>query len=231
METKQRQVIDMIVEVVAFLAGHPAIDPASYAVPKQVLDEAVLALRGYAGAQLSGKTLKQAATEQAESLARLLVDWHIRPLVTIAQGVDEEGVLPRMTLPRTGLSFNRLIAFADSVVDTARPYEARFVEAGRPADFLAQLTAARNDLEAALATRATQRGKQIGATKGIQVQLRKSRAAVKRIDALVRIAYGSNPVVLERWKAAKRVVTVRATNDLQAAATAQSQVNTAPTAA
>ena len=205
METKQQQVIDMIVRVMAFLASHPSIEPASYAVPARVLSDSLRQLREYAGEQLSGLTLTKAQQRNAEKLAGKLVDRHIRPLVTIAQAsVYDDVPLPPLTLP-SGLGFNRLIAFADALADTAQQYEARFVENGRPTDFIAQLRAARAELELALTGRAVQRGRHIGATTGIAVQIRKSRAAVKRIDSLVRIAYEGNEVVLERWKATKRV--------------------------
>lgn len=206
MQTRQKQVIDMIVRVRAFLAAHPSIDPVSYAVPLAVLDGAIGQLREYAGAQLSGVTLKRAQLEKAEKLARRLMDWHVRPLVTIAEALSDDGVpMPKLTQPPADITFTRLIAAVDAVADSARPFEAQFIEAGRPVDFLAQLAAARAELERTLGNRAEERGKHIGATVGISVQLRKARAALKRIDALVRIAYEGNAVVLQRWKAAKRV--------------------------
>lgn len=209
MQTKHKQVIDMIVRVLAFLAAHPAINPASYAVPLAVLDGTLRQLREYAGAQLSGWTLKKAQLDKAEKLVKRLLDWHIRPLVTIAEALSADGVaMPQLTQPPGDITFTRLIAIVDAVADSARPFEAQFIEAGRPVDFLAQLAAARAELEQTLGNRAEERGKHIGATVGMAVQVRKARAAVKRIDALVRISYEGNVVVLERWKAAKRVLGV-----------------------
>ena len=232
MKARQKQVIDMIVRVRAFLATQPAIDPASYAVALAALDGVIRQLREYAGAQLSGWTLKRAQLEKAEKIARRLMDWHIRPLVTIAEALSADGEpMPRLVQPPGDITFTRLIAAVDAVVDSARPFEAQFIEAGRPADFLAQLAAARAELERTLGDRAEERGKHIGATVGIAVQIRKARAAVKRLDALVRIAYEGNVVMLERWKAAKKVFAVPAASTARAAAESHPDISPAKTAA
>ena len=232
MQTKQKQVIDMIVRVLAFLAAHPAIDPASYAVPLGRLEGCLRQLREYAGAQLSGWTLKRAQLEKAEKLARRLMDWHIRPLVAIADALSADGEpMPRIVQPPGDITFTRLIAAADAVIDSARPFEAQFIEAGRPADFLAQLGNARAELERTLGDRAEERGKHIGATVGMEVQVRRARKAVKQIDPLVRISYEGNVVVLERWKAAKRVFALPTASKPEATVESQPDITPAETAA
>lgn len=212
MRTRQQQVIDMIVRVQAFLAGHPAIEPSSYAVAKRVLEDTVRELRDFAGAQLSGLTLSKAGLKKAEKAAQRLLDRHIRPIVTIAQDLVGEGVdVPVLTMPVSGLGFTALVTYADGLAESVSPFETIFVQNGCPNDFIAQLRAARAELEAELGGRASERGKHIGATKGIEVKLRRARASIKRIDALVRMAYAGNEPVLERWKSAKRVVATRVT--------------------
>jgi hypothetical protein len=212
MKSRQQQVVDMIVRVQAFLAGHPAIEPSSYAVAKRVLEDTVRELREFAGAQLSGLTLSKAGLAKAGKAAKRLLDRHVRPIVTVAQDLVGEGVdVPVLTMPPSGLGFTALVTYADGLADTVTPCEPVFVQNGCPNDFIAQLRAARAELEAELGGRASERGKHIGATKGIEVTLRRARAAIKRIDALVRMAYAGNEPVLERWKSAKRVVAARVT--------------------
>ena len=212
MRSRQQQVVDMIVRVQAFLAGHPAIEPSTYAVAKRVLEETVRELREFAGAQLSGLTLSKAGLAKAERAAKRLLDRHIRPIVTLAQDLVGEGVdVPVLTMPASGLGFTALVTYADGLAETLTPYEPVFVQNGCPNDFVAQLRAARAELESELGGRASERGKHIGATKGIEVKLRRARASIKRIDALVRMAYAGNEPVLERWKSAKRVVAARVT--------------------
>lgn len=218
MKTRQQQVIDMIGNVRAFLAGHLAIEPSSYAVAKRVLEETVRELRAFAGAQLSGLDLSKAGLARAEKAAQRLLDRHVRPIVTTAQALVADGIdAPILTMPPSGAGFTALVTYADGLADTATPYEATFVANGCPEDFIAQLRAARGELEAELGGRASERGKHIGATKGLQVQLRRARSSIKRIDALVRMAYAGNEPVLERWKSAKRVVAVRTTAEDQVA--------------
>ena len=210
MDAKQKQTIEMFVRVQAFLAGHPALEPASYAIPKQALDDAVRQLRDYAGTQVSARTLSSTEVRRVEMLVKRLVDRHIRPIVTISQDLasadgENDVRMPELKLPKTPTPVTKLIAEADGLIKAAEPYEAILIQNGRPADFLAQMRIARAEIEYTLGGRAAQVRTQIGATKGIQVQLRRGRTAVKRIDSVVRIAFEGNEVVLREWRAAKRV--------------------------
>ena len=212
MEARQQQVIGMIGRVQSFLVVHTAIQPSSYAVAKGVLDEVVKELRAYAAAQVAGVSLNQAQFAAAEKAAKRLIDGHIRPIVTIGQALAKEGeAVPRLKMPRTGTTFLALKTFADGLAGSLESYAAIFAANGCPSDFITELRGATAELDSAIGGQATQKGAKIGATKGLQVQLRRARATVKRLDAVVRMAYAGNDVVLEKWRFAKRITAVRTT--------------------
>lgn len=213
MYAKQKQVIESFVRVQAFLAAHPAPAPATYAGPAEVLDDAVRQLRTYAGDQVYGRQLSAAEVRRQHQVMKRLVDRHMRPIVTIARaqhGSDPDVRLPEaLKLPRSGIGVMKLLAAAEAMIKAAREFEPTFVAAGRPADFLAQFEAAIAGVNDVLSTRGTLLGTQIGAKKGLYVMLRRGRRAVDRLDAVVRVAFESDPVALEKWRVAKRVQAVR----------------------
>lgn len=213
MYAKQKQVIESFVRVQAFLAAHPAPAPATYAGPAEILDDAVRQLRTYAGDQVYGRQLSTAEVRRQQQAMKRLVDRHMRPIVTIARAqheADPDVRLPEaLKLPRSGLGVVKLLAAAEAMVKAARGFEATFVSNGRPADFIAQFEGAIAGLNDVLSVRGTLLGTQIGAKKGLFVMLRRGRRAVDRLDAVVRVAFENDPVVLEKWRIAKRVQGIR----------------------
>ena len=213
MYAKQKQVIDSFVRVQSFLADHPAPPPATYAGPAEILDDAVRQLRTYAGDQVYGRLLTTAEVKRQEQQMKRIVDRHMRPIVTIARSLTDVNADIRLQdalkLPRSGIGVAKLLAAADAMIKAARRFEATFVSNGRPADFLAQFEGAVAELNQVLGARGTLLGTYVGAKKGIWVMLRRGRRAVDRLDAVVRVAFEGNDIVLERWRIAKRVQAVR----------------------
>lgn len=70
---------------------------------------------------------------------------------------------------------------------------------------LTQLQAARDTLERIMGERATQIGTHVAAQAGLEVQLRRGRRAVERLDALVRASFRGNEMTLGAWRVVKRV--------------------------
>ena len=208
MLAKQERVIESFVRVRAFLDVHPVTGPVGYAGPNEVLEAVVRRLREYAGDQLSGRQLNRAELLKQEQSIKRLVDRHMRPIVTIARAQiepDSDVRLPEaLKMPRAGIGVTKVLQACDAMIVAAKAFEATFVANGLPVDFLAQFTAARADLEGVLGTRGTLVGTHVGAKKGLQVQLRRGRKAVDRLDAIVRIAFEGDEVALEQWRVAKR---------------------------
>jgi hypothetical protein len=206
---QQKQAMDSFVRVRAFLDANPATGALTYASAREMLDDVVQRLRTYAGAQHTGRDLSRMEVRRQADLSGVLLDQHIRPIVTIARAQIEPGSdvgLPAgLRMPRLPLGPTKLIAVCDGMIEAARPYEAVFVANGLPADFLAQFQGARQALERVMGGRATQVGTHVAARAGLQVQLRHGRRAVERLDAIVRASFRGDLATLTAWRGAKRV--------------------------
>lgn len=209
MVSKQKQTLDAYIRVGVFLEQHPVTGPLTYAGPREVLADVVQRLREFSSAQVSGRVLSRKETSVQARLVQRIVQRHMRPIVAIARrqlDAEAEVQLPSaLRLPKVSERATRILLACDGMIEAVRPFEARFVASGLPADFLAQFIAARDELAAALGGRAAHIGTQVGATRGMAVQMRRGRDAVERLDAIVRASFDGDEVTLTRWRAARRV--------------------------
>ena len=209
MIAKQKQMLESFVRVRAFVEAHPVAGPLSYGGAPETLDEVVPRLREYAGAQITGQALSRAEIRLQAKLVQQLVDRHMRPIAAIARAQIEPESDVRMPaairMPRTGVGVTKMLQACDGMIAAARPFEAAFVANGLPADFLARFSSARNALESMLGGRATLIGTHVGARTGLEVQIRRGRSAVDRLDAVVRASFDGDEVTLAKWRVAKRV--------------------------
>lgn len=104
----------------------------------------------------------------------------------------------------------------------AAQYAPRFIESGRPDDFLAQLDAATEALRQSLLGRARNVGTHVGAKAGLVKEIRRGRKAVQLIDTCVRSAFAGKSDLLAKWRTAKRIQLVTGGPTTSAAASAAS---------
>ena len=232
METRQQRVMDAFGRVRTFLDEHPATGVLTYASAQEMLDDVLGKLRGLASTQYRGQELGRAeARRQAEQIA-LLVDQHIRPIVTIARAQIEPhsdvGLPAALRMPKLPINPSRVLTVCDGMMEAAQAHEALFVAHGLPADFLAQFAAARASLERLTGGRTVQVGARVAARAGLRVQLRRGRRAVERLDALVRASYRNDPGVLAAWRIAKRVPRTPVRGGAEEAEVAQPSESTVP---
>ncbi len=209
MRSKQKQNLEAFVRVAAFMDANPLPGPLAYAGARDALLLAIRRLREHAATQLSGRDLARGEVRWQQQLVHRLIVRHLRPIVAMARaqvGPDAEVRLPAtVRMPRAKIGITRLLQECDSIIEIARPFEAILVAEGLPADFLAQCTAARDALVRSLSDRAHLVMSHIGARAGLEVELRRARLAVMRIDALVRASFDADEAVLAAWRSAKRV--------------------------
>ncbi len=185
MNRKQKQVMDSLVRVRAFLDAYPMTGSLSSASAREMLDDVVQRLRSYAGAQHSGRDGSRMELKRQEDQIALLLDEYIRPIVMIARAQIELGSdvgLPAgLRMPKLPLGPTKLIAVCDGMIEAARPHEKVFVANGLSADFLAQFASARDTLERVMGGRANQVGTKVAARAGLKVQLLRGRAQRGRL--------------------------------------------------
>lgn len=207
MNGRQKQLIESYQRVKTFLEAYPAPAPATYAGPKEVLDEVVARLADHSSTQVLGTHLSQSEQRRQKSLMRKLRDHQMRPIVAIAKSeIDAEpGIEKALRLPPKGTSPVKLLAAAQAMHDAASLYAPVFVQKGRPADFLDQLSAAMDAVTKSGSGRAKILGTRVGAKAGIGQEVRRGRRAVEMLDSIVAPAFEGNDVVLAAWRAAKKV--------------------------
>lgn len=209
MYATQKQVIESFVQVRAFLEVHPATGELTYRGARETIDEVLDRLWAHAGTQISGRALGRAELRRQEQLITRLRDRHMRPIVTIARAQIEphsDVRLPAaLRMPKVRIGVTKVLQACDGMMEVARTFEAVLIENGLPSDFLTRFRSARDELERTFARRATMTGSHVGARKGLQVELRRGRLAVDRLDAVVRVAFEGDEVVLTTWRATKRV--------------------------
>jgi hypothetical protein len=209
MKKKQKQTLESFVRVRAFIQTNPAAAALNFGGASETLDESVRRLREHAGAQLSGRQLGLGEIRRQRQMVRQLLDRHMRPIVAIARAQVEPHsdvrIPAALRMPRNGIGVTRILQACDGMIEAARPFEATFIAHGLPTDFLARFTAARHELEAMLGGRAAHVAAHVAARAGLEVELRRGRRAVDRIDAVVRASFSEDPMTLASWRAAKRV--------------------------
>ena len=207
MKGRQKQVVQAFQRVQDLLTVHPPPTTAAYTVQKQVLDDAIAKLTEHGTDQGAARRLSKAATKRQEALRAKLREQHLAPIAKIARAMlrDVSGIDVALTMPSWNLKTHNLVAAALAFRKVAEQYEAVFIESGRPQDFLAQLDAAIAALGQSGLGQSRNLGTHVGAREGIDQQLKRGRQAVELIDAMMRSAYGDQPVVLGMWRVARRI--------------------------
>ena len=207
MDTKQKQAIESLMRVQAFLARHPAPPPFDYAAPKAELDSVIDELGTQALAQASGRRGAAGETQRLKRLVLVLRMHHLRPIVVIARASmrSKPGIQAALRTPRINMPVTKLLQEARAIRNVAKEYEPLFVERGRPSDFLAQLDAAIDAVKVSVSTRSQQLATSIGANAGISQEISRGKKAVAMLDSVVRVAFEQNDAVLLAWDVTKRV--------------------------
>ena len=174
-----------------------------YTKQKRVMD-AFVRVRSFLEAGPATRALRRAEARRQSDQIALIFDRHMRPIVTIARAqVEPEsdvGLPASLRMPVQPLGPTKVLVACDGMIESARRFEALFIANGLPADFLAQFVSARDALERVMGGRATQIGTHVATRVGLRVQLlrrrnvgatqsQRSRNAVDRLDAIVRVSF------------------------------------------
>ncbi len=209
MYATQKQVIESFVRVRSFIEAHPASGVLTYRGARETLYEVLERIWEHVGTQISGRALGRAELRHQKRLIQRLRDRHMRPIVTIARAQIEPhsdvGLPVALRMPKVRIGETKMLQASDGMIEVARTFEALLIDNGMPSDFLARFRSARDELDRTFARRASFTGSHIGARKGLEVELRRGRRAVDRLDAIVRVAFEGDGVLIATWRATKRV--------------------------
>ena len=151
----------------------------------------------------------RAAVAVKRRLAAQLVRHHFRPIAVVARkelrAAEEFAAL---TQPRKRPRHVALVATGYGMARAAQVHEAVFLEAGLPADFLAQLARATEALEAGITAKGRVEALRVEATAGLAKEGRVARFALRLLDTLVRSAVREDDALIDRWGKVSRVAAV-----------------------
>lgn len=208
MRQEQQRQLDSLRRVQDFVNVHAAeLGSAVSAGVKQQLDEAIAQLDAFDNTQGSSRLELDGLASRRRALAVELRQQHMRPICAFARA-RLKGVPDFAALTSSGrrLDSSRLVAAARAMATAAVPHLDALVNSGFPPNTITQLLAAADAVSATLVERAGTHVRRVGATKGIEQQLRRGREAVRVLSAVVGKQAAGDPVLLASWGAASRVV-------------------------
>lgn len=170
------------------------------------LDGAVITID--AAVDLQGTCLREwrGEVKRRKGLEKILTGKFMTPLSKFSRaelvGTPEFAAL---TPSATQLRTERLVASAHSMASAAAKWADRITAAQFPADFLQQLRAAANAVQASINAAQEAKVKLTGATKTIATAIKQGRSAVAKLDSAVSHMIVGNEPLKREWRTAKRV--------------------------
>jgi hypothetical protein len=207
MKQEQQRQLDSLRRVQDYLNVHAAeLGSAVSAGVKQQLDDAIAQLDTFDNAQGSTKLELDGLISRRRALEVELRHKHMTPIAGFArarlQGVPDFAAL---TSAGRKLGPSRLVAAARAMATAAMPHLDALVSGGFPPDTITQLVAAADAVSSTMTERASTHVRRVGATKGIEEQLRRGREAVAVLRAVVGKQAAGDLVMLAGWRVAHRV--------------------------
>ena len=207
MKQEQQRQLDSLRRVQDYLNVHAAeLGSAVSAGVKQQLDDAIVRIDAFDNAQGSTKLELEGLISRRRTLQAELRQRHMVPIAVFARA-RLLGVPDFAALTSSGLNLtpSRLVAAARAMATAATPHLDALVRNGFPADTITQLMAAADAVSSTMAERAGTHVRRVGATKGIEEQLRRGREAVSVLRAVVGKQAAGDLVMLAGWRVAHRV--------------------------
>lgn len=207
MQSRQGNMLRSLRAVEDFLAANAAIlDGVVNTGTRKKLAQTIAALEATVADQAGTSAIAKGGTSRYLTLRLALIRDHMAPIARIARAeLPPSAATAELRMPRPGWKVERLAAAARGMAQAAEPYEADFVIAGLPPDFIARLNAASDAMVRSVSERSLTRGRLTGATKGLATTLASGRKLVDAIDALVTSALAGDKAMLANWKRVKRV--------------------------
>jgi hypothetical protein len=207
MLARQRQAIEAYQRVQAFLNDHPPPESPGYAKQKRSFDVVVARLVNHAANQVTGRRMRHAEVARQVAVRRTLREEHLSPIAQIARATlaHAPGIDKALRMPDYYIGPLKLLAEARAMREAAKLYEEQFMKAGQPDDFLERLDRAIEALRQSVISNSRELGRQMGATAGLEMEIRRGRRLVDIIDTIVRDAFYDDKAIMAEWRTAKRV--------------------------
>jgi hypothetical protein len=158
-----------------------------------------------AATQSSGvSSFQQASVSRASAREALRETLQTLSRTARAMAIDNPGLENRFRLPRSG-SDQALLNTARAFAADAVEIKAAFIRLEMPANFIEELNADIEDLERAIGSQNSGRGRHVTATASIDAAIERGMSAVRKLDAIVRNKFRQDPATLAAWESARHV--------------------------
>ncbi len=207
MRSTQRYRSEALRRIQQFLDAHSDVFGALNASDaRKQLDAAIAQLGPIVDVQ--GARVRGARGEKQHQVAleRELREFHMAPIASFALG-KLVGVAKFAALTPSATRFKgaRLVQAARAMAEAAVPFAGEFAAASFPADFLQQLTAAADAVQASIEARSRQGVERQKATAAVQETLQQGRSAALMLEAAVGRLVPRRSSLHAEWRAVKRV--------------------------
>jgi len=207
MRSRQNRVLAALHSAQGFLDKHDTLlDAVNKSGARKTLDNVAAELSGHAVIQDGGTRRAKGETANQRTLRLALRFNNMKPIAEVAKAqLRTDPNFKALTLPPSGWTGEPLVVAAVAMADTAAPHAQKFIDAGLPADFIAQLRLAADGLRSSLNSRQQNQRERVGATKGLKAMEQKGSNVLKLLDALVIPKLGVNDALIAEWKAARKI--------------------------
>lgn len=206
MNKYQRRTLRRFRRVQEFLTNNPVPGTAAQL---DALSKVILQLPDTGAEQEFARRQTRGETARQRELRRALWLHHLRPIVRIASRTLGTPMSPELkatfTLPRQSTDNDALIQAASAMAKVAEINAAMFIRQGLPADFVPQLRRATAALSDALGARVETVRRRNVAAESVAELVKRGRASLEMLDAIVSSRLESRPELLAAWKTAKRL--------------------------
>ena len=189
-----------------FLDAHgPQLGTINQSGARRRLDELVTRAEQCMADQVAAEVAARGETQRYQQRRRTLLT-HTTAITRIAQGeLASTPNVSALSMPRGNPSPAKLMAAARGMIQVAAPHAAVFTEAGMPADFLADLTAATDAVQASYDARVRRMGERRSATASLARHLREARQQLPILVGFLMSDPALDPSLLADWQASTRI--------------------------
>jgi hypothetical protein len=207
MNTHQQHQLDSLHRVQDFLNAHAdVVGTLQTSEGRKQLDGATAQLQAHGLDQATADLDMAGLHSRANMLSDELKTRHMQPIAIFARaklrGVPDFAAMAGPVSIRKRRQFVRA---AKAMAVAASPHSDALTAAGFAADAVAQLNAAADALDGAMADCANAKVRRVGATKGIDEYTAIGREAVRMLHGAIVSHFGDDATFLAAWRAAHRV--------------------------
>jgi hypothetical protein len=209
MQLKYWQFLAALRQALRFLdANSAALGTINASGARRELDDAATRVDALGETQGSARRQGRGELTNELRLARALRRRNMRPIVRIARAkVPQIAQLSSMSLPPLKTNSTALAGQAGEIAKAVQPYEQIFVDAGLPADFIARMRAAADELVQSIGGKGAHRSLRTGATKALDTEVQQARRIIGVLDGLVRAQLDEQDKLVTEWRSASRAIT------------------------